>query len=259
MDNESSRGGDTEVVRPSERDRFRRRARTSRDPAGRAGVPEAYAHVLMIDNSRTVLAALASTALISVLAVGCSAATDLAAGTGPEPAASSTTRAIPKATSSGSPATRPGSPATRAAPEATPFSLPPRTGATLTRAEAARRYQQIVSGRNRAINAFEEAIEDGRPWSEVRVLAIDRLAAEDEESRQLAATPWPADVAPLADALARENLSVRPSWLKIIEARTQEQLARALREFNPPGSDLAYRIRVLLGLPTGDFPEQPKA
>ncbi|MEU0940581.1 hypothetical protein [Embleya sp. NPDC005971] len=189
----------------------------------------------MIDNRRTVLAALATAAVISASAVGCSAAADVADAARPASAAPSASGAVP-------------------------FTLPPRTGATLTRAEAARRYQQIAARRNRAANALLAGIRDHRPWTELRALVANRLAAEDEESRQLAATPWPADVAPLADALARANMSLRPAWLKIIEAKTVGQFSRAMEAFDDDtDSDIPYRIRVLLGLPTGDSPEQPAA
>lgn len=189
------------------------------------------------------LAALATAAVISAFATGCSAAADVAADARPRSTASSVTP------------TGPGS---------TPFSLPPRTGATLTRAEAARRYEQIAAGRNRAVNALGTAVRNRRPWTELRDLVAARLAAEDEESRQLAATPWPADVAPLADALARANMALRPGWLKVAEAKNLNQFIRAMQTLNDDtdsdsDSDLPYRIRVLLGLPTDDFPEEPTA
>ncbi|MYS84790.1 hypothetical protein [Embleya scabrispora] len=197
----------------------------------------------MTDYRRTVLAALATAAVMSASATGCSVAADVAADARPRSTASS---AAPTGSA------------------ATPFTLPPRTGATLTRAEAARRYQQIAAGRNRAVNALGAAVENRRPWTELRGLVAARLAAEDEESRQLAATPWPADVAPLADALARSNMALRPGWLKVVDAKNVNQFVRAMQALNEDtdsdtDTDLPYRIRVLLGLPTGDFPEKPTA
>jgi len=134
---------------------------------------------------------------------------------------------------------------------ATPFALPPRTGETLTRTQAARRYLEIVEPRNDAMVAYYDGVEAGLPWTKLRDLAAARVAAEDEEVRQLAGTPWPADVIPFVDTLVRENLDRRPGWVVMAEARSERGFVRGMDivgRLPEETGETAYRIRELLGL-----------
>ena len=145
---------------------------------------------------------------------------------------------------------------------ATPFALPPRTGETLTRAQAARRYLEIVEPRNDAMTAYYDGVEAGLPWTGLRDLAAARVAAEDEEVRQLAGTPRPADVVPFADALVRENLGRRPGWVVMAAARSESEFARGVDivdRLPEETGETAYRIRELLGLLRSDAPDSPDA
>lgn len=207
-----------------------------RRPAVRAFGSWIYAHDLVTPNRLARTTGGLSLALCVALSVGaCGAAGDVASAARPEETSAS---AVPSASESG----------------VTPFVLPSRTGKTLSRAGAARRYLEIVGPRNDAMTAYYDAVDAHRPWTEVRDLAAALLAAEDEEVRQLAGTPWPADVIPFADALARENLSRRPGWAAMAAApsegrfvRGMELLARLPRD----SGETSYRIRDLLGLLSG--------
>ncbi|WP_406288748.1 hypothetical protein [Embleya sp. NBC_00896] len=133
--------------------------------------------------------------------------------------------------------------------------LHPRTGASMSLAEAAMTYERIVGPRNAAMNRLTDALDEWEDLDEIRKRIRELVAADDNEAQRLAEAWWPRDVAPLVDELIRQTREARRAWLAAAASETEEELELALdrvdtvlaRQSSPAG-----RIRAKLGLPGGD-------
>jgi hypothetical protein len=120
----------------------------------------------------------------------------------------------------------------------------------LTVAQAGSRYLEIVRPYNTALEKFEDAAHAGTPWKNLRPLAGRVAQANAAHAKALRQTSWPAAVrAPMAALLTEIDLAQR-SWQRAAQAKTADELARAVRAAAAhSGSKPAGQIRTLLGLP----------
>lgn len=131
----------------------------------------------------------------------------------------------------------------------TPSSQPTTTTRPpLSKAQAARRYLQIVKPYNVALETLEKAVNAGQPMSRLRQLADAARKATTTEMRALRATRWPsivrADVRELATAIDASLAD----WRRATRAQTLEDLIKAVSAAAKHGSAAAKTIRQRLEL-----------
>jgi hypothetical protein len=141
------------------------------------------------------------------------------------------------------PATRP--PAVSATPSAAPTAR-----VALTRAQAAKRYLQIVRPYNSALERFETAAHAGRSWTSLRVLAARISSTNAAHIRALRTTPWPPEAREEVTALIAVSVRAGRYWSAAAEAPGPAQFQTAvLRGAKLSGKREATAVRHALGLP----------
>jgi hypothetical protein len=147
-----------------------------------------------------------------------------------------------------SPAGSPTSVRSPAPPVTSPTPSP--APSTLTLAQAASRYLEIVRPYNTALAKFEDAAHANKPWRDLRPLAREVAQANAAQAQALRQTRWPVEVGtPMADLLTEIDLA-QGDWQRTADAQTSDELAQAVRAAaGHSGSKPAGQIRTLLGLP----------
>lgn len=122
------------------------------------------------------------------------------------------------------------------------------TRPALSKAQAARRYLQIVKPYNVALETLEKAANAGQPMSRLRQLAETARKATTTEMRALRATRWPSVVRAAARELATEIDASLADWRRASRAQTLEDLIKAVSAATDHGSAAARTIRQRLQL-----------
>jgi hypothetical protein len=131
----------------------------------------------------------------------------------------------------------------------TPSSQPTTTTPpALSKAQAARRYLQIVKPYNVAMETLEKAINAGQPMSRLTRLAETTWKASKAELRALRATRWPYVVRAPVKELANAISAGLSDWRRATHAETREALIQAVIAATKHGSDAAKTIRQRLQL-----------
>lgn len=123
------------------------------------------------------------------------------------------------------------------------------TTAPLSKADAARRYLDIVAPYNVALERLEQAINSAQPVASLRTCARDLAAANKTQIAQLRATTWPVKVrAPMHELIA-ESGKAQPFLLQAAHAQTTDQVIQAVLDaMEHDGTAAATTIRELLEL-----------
>ncbi|SIM87676.1 hypothetical protein [Micromonospora cremea] len=136
------------------------------------------------------------------------------------------------------------------APQPVWQSVAPTTPATLTPAEAKRRYLAIVAPYNTTLEELEDAVNAGKPWRTVRTLAADVARTNEAHAVELRETVWPAEVRAPMGALLKENDVALRHWRRAGEAADADALMREIRAAAAhSGAREAGKVRTALGLP----------
>lgn len=130
----------------------------------------------------------------------------------------------------------------------TPSSQPTTTPPALSKAQAARRYLQIVKPYNVAMETLEKAINAGQPMSRLTRLAEKAWKASKTELRALRATRWPSVVRAPVKELASAISAGLSDWRRATQAETREAMIEAVIAATRHGSDAAKTIRQRLQL-----------
>lgn len=177
---------------------------------------------------------------LTVLITGCG-------GTSESPSAPAAIEQTAQATEQTAPAT---GQQTAPAIERTALAAPTPTPIVLAPADAGKRYLEIVSPYNEALEALENAANAGRSWTEVRTLAAEVARANATQAEDLRATAWPEQARPPMAALLAEIDVAQRHWDRAAKATTAEELGRAIQDAAAhSGAEQAGEVRAALGLP----------
>jgi hypothetical protein len=123
------------------------------------------------------------------------------------------------------------------------------TPVPLAKDEAARRYLDIVTPYNLALEHLEQGINEGRPLAEVHALADATAKANQAHVAALRAVVWPADVVSPMTALIGESELAQPHWDRAALAPNRDAVIEAVKAAIPGGrSEAATTIRAQLSL-----------
>lgn len=125
----------------------------------------------------------------------------------------------------------------------------PATPSALSRTEAAQRYLAAVRPYNEALEDLEDAVNSGQPLATQQELAARTAEALAQETADLRAAAWPADVAPHIGTLVGESEQALPHWQRAAAAGSVEELVAAVNDATAfGGTDAAAAVRELLAL-----------
>ncbi|MYW04652.1 hypothetical protein [Streptomyces sp. SID3343] len=142
--------------------------------------------------------------------------------------------------------------------DAEPIPTPAKTGPPLSRHEAALAYVSIVEARNDSMTKLYAVVEAGEDWRTIRLRAGNLVTDNNEEIEKLAATNWPADVAPDVEQLIRDDRRMGVGWAAVSDAKSESAVFAALERVTE-GSSAPARIRRKLGLPEPGDDDSPSA
>lgn len=127
------------------------------------------------------------------------------------------------------------------------------TPTRLTVAQARTRYLAVTRPYNVALERFETAANNGAGLATLKKQARAIAAANLAESRALAATAWPTNVASLVRELIAADAAARTHWLRAAGADSLDEMARHVRRAAAAGGQApSAEIRRRLGLPKYD-------
>ncbi|PZG02360.1 hypothetical protein, partial [Nonomuraea aridisoli] len=140
-------------------------------------------------------------------------------------------------------------PATSSAPSTSATPSPRVSRAALTVEQAARRYLAVVRPYNVALERLEQAINGGRPVTELRRRAAQVATANRTHIRRLTGTLWPTAVRGPMRGLTAASGRAQRHWLLAARARTRDALVQqVLNAVRHDGKAPASKIRTLLRL-----------